>query len=149
MVIKMDHRVFRFATRGHCIKGKQCYHIAIWSPKLISVLNLFSSNLWSCLLREDVAAICQFIFGYFGEMRRMRVTSPTYKIEKKHSAHLSLLLVDQNLEFETSFVAKMVSLLASRSAQAQRLAWAQTNMRGHVICSTSTWSTFKTLFYTK
>ena len=21
----MDHRVFRFATRGHCIKGKQCY----------------------------------------------------------------------------------------------------------------------------
>ena len=96
MVIKMDHRVFRFATRGHCIKGKQCYHIAIWSPKLISVLNLFSSNLWSCLLREDVAAICQFIFGYFGEMRRMRVTSPTYKIEKKHSAHLSLLIVDQN-----------------------------------------------------
>ena len=20
----MDHRVFRFATRGHCIEGKQC-----------------------------------------------------------------------------------------------------------------------------
>ena len=99
MVIKMDHRVFRFATRGHCIKG---------------------------------------------ELRHLLT-----KLKKKHSAHLSLLLVDQNLEFETSFVAKMVSLLASRSAQAQRLAWAQTNMRGHVICSTSTWSTFKTLFYTK
>ena len=26
---QMDHRAFRFATRGQCIKGKQCQHIAI------------------------------------------------------------------------------------------------------------------------
>ena len=25
----MDNRAFQFATRGQCIKGKQCWHIAI------------------------------------------------------------------------------------------------------------------------
>ena len=31
----MDQRIFVFATRGHCIKGKQCQHIAIKNKKII------------------------------------------------------------------------------------------------------------------
>ena len=35
----MDQRAFVFATRGHCIKGKQCYHIAIKNKRCVSVQN--------------------------------------------------------------------------------------------------------------
>ena len=30
----MDQRAFAFATRGHCIKGKQCQHITITNQNM-------------------------------------------------------------------------------------------------------------------
>ena len=30
----MDQRAFVFATRGHCIQGKQCQHITIKNQKM-------------------------------------------------------------------------------------------------------------------
>ena len=38
-LVVMDQRAFVFATRGHCIKGKQCYHIAIKNKICVCVQN--------------------------------------------------------------------------------------------------------------
>ena len=35
----MDQHAFVFATRGHCIKGKQCYHIVIKNKIYVCVQN--------------------------------------------------------------------------------------------------------------
>ena len=47
----MDHHVFRFATRGQCIKGKQCYPLQFKTKyvlvfKTIQLIFLLCTALW-------------------------------------------------------------------------------------------------------
>ena len=68
---RMDQHTFVFATRGHCIKGKQCYYIAIRNKIIVCVQNNLAyfpfmhcplvanrKTRWSIVYKTAILGIC-------------------------------------------------------------------------------------------